>query len=149
MEFGSLLLCLKTIGSVPPGGKLGHGLDNTLFVAKPGLLSSAWRIVLGEGRHKTNSTITCVLAAANERLLDMENSRFADGGACPERADLESRVEQLGECLQEASAGISNLQVTYATDCAAVAHLQVLHRKASLLILRATALSKSFNRYGV
>ncbi|KAK9850101.1 hypothetical protein WJX84_009931 [Apatococcus fuscideae] len=53
MEIGSLLLCLKTLGSIPPGGKLGHSLDNSLFVAKEGLLSSAWRIMLGEGRVKS------------------------------------------------------------------------------------------------
>ena len=145
MEFESLLRCLHTIGSVPPGARLGHNLDNSLFVAGSGFISNAWRVLLGEGRVKSCSTITTVLAAANERLQDAENNRHGDGASSPEKKDLENRVCQLLDGLRDASKGVEALQVTYATDCAAVAHLQVLHRKASLLISRADSLARSLS----
>ena len=140
MDFVGHISRLKTVGRVPPGGRLGHALDGSLFVAGDSVLANAWRLILGEGRHRTCSTVTALLAAANERLLDMERNRFLDERPCPERADLQDRAGQLAEALKDAGRGLENLEVTYATDCAAVAHLQVLRRKNALIIARADAL---------
>lgn len=145
MDFSSLLLKLKVIGSIPPGSRLGHAFNGSIFVARNGIMRNTLGFLLGEGRVLSCATITTVLAAANERLQDAENDRRGDGPSSPEKKELENRVSQLLDGLREASKGVEALQVTYATDCAAVAHLQVLHRKASLLISRADALARGLS----
>ena len=129
---------LTMVGSVPRGGRLGHDLQGNLFVAREGLLTAAWRLVRREGRDKTLTTIRSVLMSAEERLVDMANSRFVTTSNCDtETQELLRRVQMLHTALQHCACGIANLKVTYVTDASAQAGLDLVAQKAEGVIAKA------------
>lgn len=147
MDFESMLQVLKTVGALPAGCRLGHNSGNTLFVSRPGLLDSARRTLMGEGRLRTCTTIMGLLSAASERLTDMEHSRALDDGEdSVERQELQQRAAGLHDALKSCCRGMGNLQATYVMDSSVIAQLDVLTSKCSYLVGRALQLNRVLMR---
>lgn len=128
---------LVIIGCIPRGGRLGHDTCGGLYVVMPGLWTSAWRSVRGEGRDRTLATIRAVLNAANERIMDYSHSRYVSDSESHEAKDFWRKVQLLGGAMRQCLQGIQNLKVTYVTDASVQAGLDLLIQKGENIRARA------------
>ena len=133
---------LTVIGSLRPGLRLGHDLDGTLFVAKPGFLGTAWRIILGESRSRTCDTIRQALVATEERLADLQHIFRLTGPVGSADEELTQRAAMLLQALTAAQGGVDSLRQTYAGDLSAQASLDLLAQRCSSVVKKAMAVGK-------
>ena len=135
MSIDVILLNLRILGKIPPGGRITRSSNGVITMEPSSLFLSIKRWVLSDGRHQSVAEIQRILVDAGDKCSSLLNSRFMVSDVTTEehravREDLQS----LFTALVDSTIGIRNLRTTYCKDACTLAQIEMILAKIDALL---------------